>query len=71
MDILPYDWSRVRLRPDDVDDQSDEVDIELDDLHSDYINANFVDGFQKENAFIASQGQSLCEGTNQLSLNFC
>ncbi|XP_071965804.1 tyrosine-protein phosphatase non-receptor type 9-like [Antedon mediterranea] len=44
-DVLCFDHSRVRLQPS----------LE-DDLATDYINANYVDGFMHKNAFIAAQG---------------
>lgn len=43
-DVLCYDHSRVKLS------------IEDDDVNSDYINANFVDGYLQKNAFISTQG---------------
>lgn len=43
-DVLCLDHSRVILQ-----DNSEE-------RHSDYINANFVDGYQQKNAFISTQG---------------
>ena len=43
-DVLPLDQSRVVLRG--VDD----------DPSSDYINANFVDGYRQKNAYISTQG---------------
>lgn len=43
-DVLCYDHSRVLLS------------IEDDDPTSDYINANFVDGYKQKNAFISTQG---------------
>ena len=44
---LPYDHSRVKLQPDQEG--------------SDYINANFVPGFNSPREFIATQGRSkLC-----------
>lgn len=43
-DVLCYDHSRVRLSC--IDD----------DPYSDYINANFVDGYKQKNAFISTQG---------------
>lgn len=43
-DVLCYDHSRVRLNT--IDD----------DVNSDYINANFVDGYKQKNAFISTQG---------------
>jgi protein tyrosine phosphatase len=42
-DVVPYDGSRVKLLP-----LSKDAD--------DYINANFIDGFCKQNSFIAAQG---------------
>lgn len=46
-DVLCYDHSRVILS------QSDE------DPASDYINANFVDGYRQKNAYISTQGKIL------------
>jgi tyrosine-protein phosphatase non-receptor type 9 len=43
-DVLCYDHTRVILTRDDND------------LDTDYINANFVDGYKQRNAFISSQG---------------
>lgn len=45
-DVLCYDHSRVVLAYEDG--------IEL----SDYINANFVDGYKQKNAYISTQGGS-------------
>ena len=42
--MLCYDHTRVRLRRDDNDTESD------------YINANFVDGYKQKDAFISMQG---------------
>ncbi|XP_072043282.1 receptor-type tyrosine-protein phosphatase epsilon-like [Amphiura filiformis] len=42
--IIPYDNSRVVLQLQDGDE------------HSDYINASYIDGYKKNNAYIASQG---------------
>ncbi|XP_023034893.1 tyrosine-protein phosphatase non-receptor type 9 isoform X2 [Drosophila willistoni] len=44
-DVLCYDHSRVVLAH---EDEADEV--------SDYINANFVDGYKQKNAYISTQG---------------
>ncbi|XP_028174918.1 tyrosine-protein phosphatase non-receptor type 9 isoform X4 [Ostrinia furnacalis] len=44
-DVLCYDHSRVTLSQTDPDDPS-----------SDYINANYVDGYKQKNAFICTQG---------------
>lgn len=43
-DVLCYDHSRVRLS------------VKDEDVNSDYINANFVDGYMQKNAFISTQG---------------
>ncbi|XP_072044699.1 receptor-type tyrosine-protein phosphatase kappa-like [Amphiura filiformis] len=42
--IIPYDHSRVVLE------------VLNDDEHSDYINASYIDGYKKSNAYIAAQG---------------
>lgn len=47
-DVLCYDHSRVCLQ------RQDESDI-----CSDYINANFVDGYKEKNAFISTQGNKM------------
>lgn len=52
-DVLCYDHSRVVLSQ--VDD----------DINSDYINANFVDGYKQKNAYISTQGESLCVPVSQ------
>jgi len=44
-DVLCYDHSRVILSPHVADDPT-----------SDYINANFVDGYKQKNAYISTQG---------------
>jgi len=44
-DVLCYDHSRVILS------------LEDDDPTSDYINANFVDGYKQKNAYISTQGR--------------
>ena len=50
---LPYDHSRVKLQP--VDNEEG----------SDYINANFVPGFNSPREFIVTQGRSkLCNKRN-------
>lgn len=51
-DVLCYDHSRVILssKTCSTDDKSDNND------GSDYINANFVDGYKQKNAYISTQG---------------
>lgn len=44
LDILPFDHSRVKLKP--VDD----------DVFSDYINASYISGYNREKEYIAAQG---------------
>lgn len=46
-DVLCYDHSRVVLSRVDGDELSD------------YINANFVDGYKQKNAYISTQGKYL------------
>ena len=46
-DVLCYDHSRVLLSQIDGDPSSD------------YINANFVDGYKQKNAFISTQGKTI------------
>lgn len=53
-DVLCYDRTRVKLS------------IVDDDPNSDYINANYVDGYNQKNAFISTQGMSY--GSNRQSL---
>ncbi|XP_031696906.1 receptor-type tyrosine-protein phosphatase mu-like [Anarrhichthys ocellatus] len=43
--IIAYDHSRVRLQPQDGDGGSD------------YINANYVDGYHRPNHYVATQGK--------------
>ena len=47
-DVLCYDHSRVTLPMTDGDPTSD------------YINANFVDGYMQKNAYICTQGEQYC-----------
>ena len=49
--MLCYDHTRVVLRRDDNDPESD------------YINANYVDGYKQRNAFISMQVSSLAVGS--------
>jgi len=49
-DVLCFDHSRVILSESDPNDST-----------SDYINANFVDGYKQKNAFISTQGELLCK----------
>lgn len=51
-DVLCYDHSRVVLSQDSEDS-------------SDYINANFVDGYKQKNAYISTQGEYI------LSIQWC
>lgn len=57
-DVLCYDHSRVILS---------EIDGDPD---SDYIHANFVDGYKQKNAFINTQGKFLKEKREKTSLMF-
>jgi tyrosine-protein phosphatase non-receptor type 9 len=50
-DVLCFDHSRVVL----AQNENNE-----DDPTSDYINANFVDGYKQKNAYISTQGNILC-----------
>ncbi|CRL08119.1 CLUMA_CG020881, isoform A [Clunio marinus] len=47
-DVLCYDHSRVILSVDENDDEKTSA--------TDYINANFVDGYKQKNAYISTQG---------------
>lgn len=59
--VIAYDHSRVVLQP------IDGV------LGSDYINANYCDGYRKHNAYVATQvGPNFCAAWNPvLELNLC
>lgn len=46
-DVLCFDHSRVLLSQTDPDDPT-----------TDYINANYVDGYKQKNAFICTQGNN-------------
>lgn len=48
-DVLCYDHTRVKVIPKPSEPESD------------YINANFVDGYKQKNAFISTQGEILTE----------
>ena len=54
--VIAYDHSRVVLQP--VDGV----------MGSDYINANYCDGYRKQNAYIATQVRRLCTSYTFLHL---
>lgn len=63
-DVLCYDHSRVKLNLTSEESVEDSDGFEI--IQTDYINANFVDGFEQKNAFISTQGKLFC---NTISLN--
>jgi len=55
-DVLCYDHSRVILKVKDEDDFDDFIEEEPVNPVTDYINANYVDGYEQPKAFISTQG---------------
>lgn len=55
-DVLTYDHTRVKLNVKDEEDFDDDIFEEPINLPTDYINANFVDGYEQKRAFISTQG---------------
>lgn len=55
-DVLCYDHSRVMLKIKSEDDFDDIIEEEPMNPITDYINANFVDGYEQKRAFISTQG---------------
>ena len=55
-DVLCYDHSRVELRNEESTAVPEDKEDALGDNCSDYINANYVDGYKQKRAFIFTQG---------------
>lgn len=58
-DVLCYDHSRVVLAREEEDELSD------------YINANFVDGYKQKNAYISTQGETRCRCNTSIQGRGC